>query len=302
MSPLQRVIKYFAMGFAAFLMVGILSGIVAVVSGVGSGFSVYGDNKTYVSFTKDFDNVRNLNISNDDKKLTIVSGDTEKVIVEVKNVPETLEVKVTSDGTLVIEDKDRFYITWIFGWTGEWNRDMEILVTIPRDFTAGRVELDSGSAVMEVEDLTADNLIIDGGSGSFTGRNLYAKKANVSLGSGLSRLEYVKFEKGKMNCGSGDVKIENAIFSDVEFDGGSGSVSYSGQLLGKTALDGGSGRISFEIEGKHEDYNIDTDGGSGGIWIDGTRADDYKDRNNEVSNKIRIDGGSGRILIDFYSE
>lgn len=302
MSPLQRVIKYFAMGFAAFLMVGILSSIVAVVSGVGYGFNSYEDNKNYVSFTKDFDNVKNLNISNHDKKLTIVSGDTEKVIVEAKKVPDTLEVKVTSDGTLVIEDKNRFYISWIFGLAGDWNHDMEILVTVPRDFTAGRVELDGGSAAMEVEDLTADYMIIDGGSGSFVGRNLYAKKANINFESGSNRLEYVEFKKGKMDCGSGDIKLQNAIFTDVEIDGGSGSLSYSGQLLGKTYLDGGSGRNSFELVGKREDYSIECDGGSGGLWIDGTREDDYKDRNSNANNEIRIDGGSGRIVIDFYSE
>lgn len=301
MSPLQKVIKYFAMGFAAFLMVGILSSIVAVVSGLGSGIDAYEYNKNYVSFTKDFDTVKNLNISNDDKKLTIVSGDTDKVIVEAKNVPDTLEVKVTSDGTLTIKDKDRFNISWIFRWSGNWNSDMEIIVTVPRDFTVGKVELDSGSASMEVNDLTADNMIIDGGSGSFIGRNLYAKKSNMSLGSGSCRLDNVRFAKGKMDCGSGDIKIENAIFRDVVFEGGSGSISYSGQLLGKTSLDCGSGRVSFELEGKREDYNINSESGSGGIWIDGTRTDHYKDRNSDVSNEIRIDGGSGRVLINFYN-
>ncbi|WP_312103800.1 DUF4097 family beta strand repeat-containing protein [Lachnoclostridium sp.] len=301
MSPLQKVIKYFAMGFAAFLMVGILSSIVAVVSGLGSGIDAYEYNKNYVSFTKDFDTVKNLNISNDDKKLTIVSGDTNKVIVEAKNVPDTLEVKVTSDGTLTIKDKDRFNISWIFRWSGNWNSDMEIIVTVPRDFTAGKVELDSGSATMEVNDLSADNMIIDGGSGSFIGRNLYAKKSDMNLGSGSSRLDYVQFDKGKMDCGSGNIKIENAIFRDVVFDGSSGSISYSGQLLGKTSLDCGSGRVSFELEGKREDYNINSDSGSGGIWIDGIRTDDYKDRNSDVSNEIRIDGGSGRVLINFYN-
>lgn len=301
MSPLQKVIKYFAMGFAAFLMVGILSSIVAVVSGLGSGIDAYEYNKNYVSFTKDFDTVKNLNISNDDKKLTIVSGDTDKVIVEAKNVPDTLEVKVTSDGTLTIKDKDRFNISWIFRWSGNWNSNMEIIVTVPRDFTVGKVELDSGSASMEVNDLTADNMIIDGGSGSFIGRNLYAKKSNMSLGSGSCRLDNVRFAKGKMDCGSGDIKIENAIFRDVVFEGGSGSISYSGQLLGKTSLDCGSGRVSFELEGKREDYNINSESGSGGIWIDGTRTDHYKDRNSDVSNEISIDGGSGRVLINFYN-
>ncbi|ABX40840.1 DUF4097 family beta strand repeat-containing protein [Lachnoclostridium phytofermentans] len=302
MSPFQKIIKYFAMGFAAFLMVGILTSIVAVVSGLGSGIDTYEINKNYVSFTKDFDNVKNLNFSNGDKKLTLVSGDTDKVIVEAKNVPDSLEVKVTSDGTLTIKDRDRFHISWIIGWSGNWNSDMEIIVTVPRDFTVGKVELDSGSANMEVNDLTADNMIIDGGSGSFIGRNLSAKKANISLGSGSTRLDYVKFEKGKMDCGSGDVKIENAIFRDVDFDGGSGSISYSGQLSGKTSLNCGSGRISFELEGKREDYNINSDSGSGGIWIDGTRADNYKERNSDVNNEIKIDGGSGRVLINFYSE
>lgn len=301
MSPLQKVIKYFAMGFAAFLMVGILSSIVAVVSGLGSGIDAYEYNKNYVSFTKDFDTVKNLNISNDEKKLTIVSGDTDKVIVEAKNVPDTLEVKVTSDGTLTIKDKDRFNISWIFRWSGNWNSDMEIIVTVPRDFTVGKVELDSGSASMEVNDLTADNMIIDGGSGSFIGHNLNAKKSNMNFGSGSSRLDNVNFAKGKMDCGSGDIKIENAIFRDVVFDGGSGSISYSGQLLGNTSLDCESGRVSFELEGKREDYNINSDSGSGGIWIDGTRIDHYKDSNSDVSNEIRIDGGSGRVLINFYN-
>ena len=302
MSPLQRVIKYCAMGFAAFLMVGILSSIVAVVSGVSYGFDVYEESKNYVSFIKDFDNVKNLNLSNGDKKLTVVSGDTNKVIVEAKNVPDTLGVKVTSDGTLIIDDNNRFHISWIFGWTGDWNQEMEVIVTVPRDFTAGRVELDSGSATMKVEDLVADNMIIDSGSGNFVGRNLYAKKANLSLGSGSSLLEYVKFDKGKVDCGSGDVKIENATFYNVEFEGGSGSLSYSGKLLGKTNMEGRSGRSSFELEGNLEEYDIACDSGSGGIWIDGTKEDNYKNHNSEASNEIRIDGGSGRILINFYSE
>jgi DUF4097 and DUF4098 domain-containing protein YvlB len=122
----------------------------------------------------------------------------------------------------------------------------------------------------------------------------------MNLGSGSTRLDYVKFEKGKMDGGSGNIKIENAIFKDVVFEGGSGSISYSGQLLGKTSLDCGSGRISFELEGEREDYNINSNSGSGGIWIDGTRTDHYKDRNNDLSNEIKIDGGSGSVLINFY--
>lgn len=299
MSPLQKVIKYFAMGLAAFIMVGILSAIVAVVSGVGSGFDSFEDNRNFVSFTKEYENVKNLDISNDEKKLTIVSGDTNQVIVEAKNVPETLEVNVTSDGTLVIEDKNRFHITWLFGWTHDGYRDMEINITIPRDFSVDRVRLDAGSGKMEVADITAQNFLLDGGSGSFTAKNLSAQKASLNLGSGSSKFEYVEFSKGDFECGSGDVKIQDAIFTDMEFNSGSGSISYSGQLFGKTSLDGGSGRATFELEGNRADYSFDCEAGSGGIWIDGDKEEELKE-NNTAANEIEIDGGSGRVVVDFY--
>ena len=300
MSPVQRVIKYFAMAFAAMLMVGILSGVIAVLAGIGEGTQLFTSDREYQSFVEEFDRVTNLDITNYSGKFTIKTGDTDKIVVSATEVPDTISVSVTDNGTLVIKDEGNdgwFFSIITFGF--DLNIRTEIEVTLPANFVADHAYLDNGSGSFRIEALKAKVLEYDGGSGAFVGNNITAEEAKLSLGSGASLLTYVEFGEGKLKSGSGAVQIEDSRFTDMKIDSGSGAIRFEGSLLGTTIIESGSGSATYDIEDPIDKYSINAEDGSGGIWINGNRVEKIKDSNSSMPYKLDIDGGSGKVTLNF---
>lgn len=299
MKPVQKVIKYLAMAFAVFLMVTILSGIVSAVAGVSWSNDAFGDNIEYSNITNEYDGVKDLEISNHSGNMNITYGDVSKVVVEGKNVPSTMTMEVTSDGTLVIDESSKnFWIISIFNW-GFNNKRTEINITLPRDFIAGNAYLENGSGRFDVQGLKANSIKFDGGSGRFTGTDMKANKADIAAGSGGLELTNCIFGSTSVDGGSGQIQLIDNKFNDSEFYVGSGSFYFSGEFDGPVKVDGGSGSITMEISGNESDYYLDFNDGSGGIWLDGKRVDHYNSDNKGADKEIEIKGGSGRVSVSF---
>lgn len=280
MSPVQRVIKYCALAFAIALTVTIFTGIASVVGAVINGVSNGKHSDKVVSFSEEFSNVTSLSIDSGEIPVRIEAGNTFKV--DAVEVPENFTARVNSDGTLIVgydtDVEDWFIHINISLW--EYDSDSLVTITLPYDFIAEEAVINCGSALLDIKALSTKELIIDSGSGG------------IDIGE-------LKADNAEIDSGSGAITIQEADLKDLSLNSGSGSVDISGKLTGENYFDCGSGNLTVSLEDRIENYDINCESGSGGIWISGEKEDDYENDNDSAPNSIEVDGGSGRIVLDF---
>jgi len=279
MNTFQKVIKYAAMTLAILLTIGIISGIVGLVIHVVAAFS---DTEEYmkdarIDFVKEFDDVEQLYVKNGIGKLTIKSGDSLKV--EGRNVSKNFKATV-KNGTLIVEEED-YIRKFLWFEIGRPKSRSTITVYIPHDFTAGKIEVESGAGEVVLEDFSAEKLVIDAGVGNIYGQNITAQAVK---GSG----------------GVGDITFYDVNLSNIDFDSGVGNLKIEGIISGNSEFDCGVGNIKLTIKGNREDYAIRCNSGVGSIRVNGEKvSSDYKDSYSSAAHSINIDGGVGNVNIDF---
>lgn len=273
MSTFQRVIKYAAITFAIILTVGIITGIVTLVSTVVSLFNV--NDESRIEYRQDFSNIDKLDINNGVGRLTIKSGDGFRV--EASNVSDKFNATV-KDGTLKVGDEFSFLFN-IFGLKFG-SKSSSITVYVPIDFTARSIKIESGTGEVVLEDLSTEKLIIDAGVGDVYGRNITAKSVEI-------------------DGGVGDITLYDVNLWDVDCDSGVGKLKIEGMIFGDSEFDCGVGNVELHIRGNREDYEIRCDSSLGSIRVDGKKVpSDYQDIK-RASNIIRIDGSVGDVDINF---
>lgn len=274
MSTFQKVIKYSAITFSIFLTIGILTGIVGLISNVTSVFGWEDDYK--LNYSKDFTDIEQIDISNGVAKLTIKPGDTFRV--EGKNVSDDFKVTV-NDGTLIVDEKENFIKIFGLNPRKKFSKT-SITVYVPSDFTAQRIKIDCGVGEVSLEDLSTDKLYIDAGVGEIYGRNISASSVTV-------------------DGGVGDITFNDVSFSNVDFDSGLGNLKIEGIILGDSKFDCGVGNIKLKINGSRKDYALKLNSGLGNIRINGEKVSSGYNDNYSAPNTIYIDGGVGNVDVDF---
>lgn len=297
MKPAQKVIKYCSMAFAILLMVGILTGITAAVSGISMGISWNGNVK-YIDFTKEFNNVTNMDLSNYSGEMYVQRSDVDQFVIKASNVPDTVIAEMNGD-TLVVDDKEHSVFNFHFFWDEDSDIKSEITVYVPRDFKGDKIELSNGSGRLEINDMEADVLDIAGSSGSIIMNDLKANELNISSGSGHIEADRVMAQCGDWNGGSGSIRVTSSNLNDFEFKIGSGSLTFDGALTGDSEIKGGSGSATIDLADTIQTYEVDLDEGSGSIYLNGEKYRNGDIENDNAANKLSIDGGSGKISIDF---
>jgi DUF4097 and DUF4098 domain-containing protein YvlB len=301
MSQAQKVIKYFAFAFAVSLIVTILSSVFFVIMGISENSNLFSGDMNYIDFTKEFEDVKSLEISNYSGKIYVQPGEVDKIIVEAKKVPESFIAEVTNQKTLVVEDHnqgDFAFLFWIFDSIDE-EEEMKITITLPKEIFFEEVEFDNGSGTMELTGVHANDFCLDGGSGNIIVSDISANNTEITTGSGDLELENVNLSDGEIKTGSGSARILNSIFSEVNIETGSGSLSFNGFLSGETDIDGGSGDLIVEVTDDLDNYDLRLNSGSGGIYVNGDKRDDEDIRNKTAVNQLTIKGGSGKVTLDF---
>lgn len=276
MSEFQRIIKYCAMAFAAFLAFTIISGIltgILALTGVISGMD--GGNST--SINQSFDNVTSLYVEPGVGTLKMKVGESEQVVVIAENVSENFVVEQKNNGKLVLKGKVNIWN--IFGNHFN-NKKGDITIYLPSDFEAEKVELNAGTGNINIEELTTEMLDIDAGTGNITGSNITAHKVDI-------------------DGGVGDIDLDEVNLSNADIDCGVGKVSLQGSLTGKNQIDCGVGEVDLSLEDSADNYDIRVDKGLGDITINGEKYSDLKWNNKKADNSLDIDGGVGDIDIDF---
>jgi DUF4097 and DUF4098 domain-containing protein YvlB len=278
MSSFQRVIKYVAIAFAVLLAVGIISGIASaainIISAV-TGKSFFGYNEKRIDFSSDFIGVESLDISNSAGNMYIVVGDTFRV--EAENVLDSFQAEVTGNGTLTVSEDDKAF-QW-FNFLNFGNHKSKITVYLPEDFVADKAYINTGAGDLQIDKLNSEDLAINAGAGNVRGNNMTAERTKIDGGVGNITLSGVSFTEANLQCGVGSMKLD-------------------GELQGDNKLDCGIGDIDLELKGDREDYDIDIDSGIGTIRVDGKKVSEL-DQDNDAMNSIKVNGGIGKVNIDF---
>ena len=266
MTTTQRVIKYFAIGFAIVLIVGIFSAIFTAVSGLTFIFDnkdVVGEMGTY-SVSEPIDK---LNIDLNGAKLKIKQGSE----FSVESNHQKLEIN-QSNGVLSIKEHNRF---GIFNF-----ENVSVIVTVPKGFSFDKANIKTDAGSVKIDTLSAERLTLSFGAGSVDIDELTATSSS------------------KIDCGAGKLTVSGGELNNLDFDMGVGKVELTSEICGSSEIDCGVGKMDLTLIGAKDDYRISLDKGLGSNVIDNTSVS-----NSTVygfgDNSIDIDGGVGGIDIRF---
>lgn len=277
MSEFQKIIKYCAMAFAAFLAFSILTGIITAIIAVGGSLS-NGSGKEVAEINKSFDNVKSLSIEHSIGTLNIKQGSGNKVEVVAENVNEDIVIDRNFSGELRI--KSRFNFWNFFDGKRKIGSKSVITIYIPEDFVADKVRLDAGAGNIYIDTLKTEKLDVNAGAGNING-------------------SMIRADEVKLDGGVGDITFEDAEFSDADIDSGVGNVNIQGNLYGKNKIDCGVGNVTLDLLQSPDDYDLTVDKGMGSIHINGEKYSSLNWNNRKADNSLDIDGGVGNIDINF---
>ncbi len=322
MNGIQKVIKYCAMAFAAFLAVVIFGTIVSVVMGVTTGlvgvnFFSEGE-KERINLEEEYsvEEAMELGITSVlvdcNAAITIKPGD--RLAIEAENVTEEYKIRQTNGKFSIVQKTPQIKIGFLFGNASE--REI-VTVTIPEELFMEQVKVNSGSGKVLLESFQADDLMVDSGSGSVAVSDVRTKRMNIDSGSGKVTLTRTKAEETGLNTGSGGISVEeaklgrlrldsgsgsvtmkNIIAEKAKVDSGSGSVLVEGMLTGTCEFETGSGSLTLRLDGNEEDYLVKAECGSGTFRINGKKREEGSYGTN-VAGELLIDSGSGSVNVEF---
>lgn len=267
MSSVQKVIKYVAIGFAAFLSITIITAIGSAIFGIAGGFNS-GETK---NFSEIFEDIESIKVSSSIAQVDIVKGDVFQVTGE--NVPESMNIYVDNH-TLIVKDNDKKWFNFTVGDT-----KAIVTITVPKDFVAESTHIDTGFGKVYVEFLNT-------------------KKLEINLGTGNIKGNDIKADQVDIEGGVGNISLDNVTFTDTKIEGGVGSINIQGSLTGYTKLECGVGSVDLSIVGNYDDYSFDIETGIGSIRINGDKVSDMKKTVNGATNELDVEGGVGSINID----
>ncbi len=225
MSTAQRIIKYFAVGFAAFLSFTIISAIVFGALGILGATKLIKSNSN-VEISCEVDEAPCLEISLGASELVIKKG-------------ETFSAESTYDHVEIKQDGDRMVIT---------EKDGSIFDDYNRTTT-----------VYVPEDMVFNKAGIAGGAGRIYIESLNAKELEIALGVGETVINNLEFDSAKIDSGIGSVNVKLASDESkyaIKADKGIGKITFNGKGIGDSEI--GNGESEIKISGGIGEININT--------------------------------------------
>ena len=268
MTQAQKIIKYFAIAFAALLIVGILSGIYRGGAAIIALFE--GEEQEYIGQMRevelDHDELpSNLSIDIGASELIIKAGDSLRL--ETNN--NRMEYRI-SKGTLKINEKIR----------GKGDQRSIITLTLPADMILREADIDTGAGRILIESLSTNELSLDLSAGEAVIENLTV--------SG----------DAEINGGAGRLEIKSSEIGHIDLDHGIGELIITSLIKNGGELDCGVGSVVLSLIGSESDYSLNVEKGIGSIEIDGRNAENGRTYGTGPS-RIEISGGVGSVEVDF---
>lgn len=270
MSDVQKVIKYLAIAFAIYLVIVIIGAIISLLGGLMLFSSDSGITENFESTKIDTSyEVKKMII--DIKAAHLVIEESEEFYIENNN--SHIEVKQNKEE---INIKERSF---------SWNKDTssKVIIHLPSNQYFEKFYLDAGAGKIDIATLHANEIDLELGAGQVVIDNITAdKEINI-------------------NGGAGEFIIKSGILNNLDFDMGVGHSSIEAQLLNETDIDAGVGELNIKVLGDEKEYEVDIEKGVGNVDLNGKSIGSSTKIGNG-SNKLEIDGGVGRITIDFITK
>ena len=276
MTTAQKVIKYIALGFAAFLIVTIISAILSGGYALLRAFGLIHVDKNIVTeelkvISSEVKEISTLKIDLSCTNLDVKIGDNFKV--------ETNNSKITftnDNGSVKIKEENR-------NWLNN-NKESNLIINIPEDIIAiDETKIETGAGKINIENLNTQSLYLELGAGDVYIKNLtVTKEAKIDGGLGRTELKSCEINNLKANLGMGDFV-------------------FNGKLTGKNEIDSGVGAIDIDLMDNKGNYKINVSKGLGNVTLDGQKLE--MDRvYGTGENYLDVDGGIGEIKIEFKEE
>ncbi len=271
MTPIQKLIKLIADAMAIGLVVSIIGGIATAIFAV-SGITALKNEIKEIKANEEFtlydveDDISNISLNLSTASLAIKQGDNFSVYYG-----EGFRIK-TKKGILYIEDtiKEMFNIA----------SSHTVIITVPKNKTFGKVNINSGVGSIYIEKLTCDTLDLDSGVGT-------------------ADIDYIKVNsKAQIDGGVGDMTITKGSINNLDYSVGIGKADINAKLIGKSEIEAGIGDVKLCLAGGNNLYTLKSDTGIGAIRVDGEKLSDDSSLGTG-ENIVEIDGGIGTVRIDF---
>ena len=275
MTTAQKIIKYIAMGFAAFLIVTIFSAILGGGYALLSVLGLIHSNKNIVTedlkvISDEITEISTLKVELAFTNLEIKTGDRFRV--------ETNNSKIffkNDNGSVVIKEDDNWKIN---------DSESVLVIYLPENIMAlDETKIETGAGKLNIEDLNTQSLYLELGAGDVQIHNL------------------VVTQKAKIDGGVGKTELSSCEINDLNANLGMGELIFDGKLIGNSKVDSGIGSINMNLVGKENNYTIKPNKGIGSIKIDGKEITDGEVWGNG-ENTLEVDGGIGSIEINFENE
>ncbi len=264
MTNSQKIIKYFAIAFAIFLIYTISSAIITSAGIIIKSFDKKpNDEVLELKEIYTSDKINSLDIDLNATNLIIKTD--EKVSIQTNNSYIKVKEKL---GVLKIEEYDNIS-----------SKPKDLIVYIP-------------SSIL-------DEIDIETGAGTIYADELNAKRLDLSLGAGTVTLLKVDSDIAKIDGGTGKFEIRDGRINNLDFDAGIGEVYIKSKLEGSNKIDTGVGKVTLDLIGR--DYKLSVEKGIGTILIDNKKAVNNETFGNG-KNHVLISGGVGEIEVNYVTE
>lgn len=276
MTTAQKIIKYFAIAFAIFLIVTIISTILTGGYALLRAFGLIHTAKNVITedlkvISSEIKEVSTLQIDLAFTNLYIKIGNDFKV--------ETNNSKITftnDNGNVKIKEEN-------LNWLND-NNESNLIIYIPEDMIAiDETEIETGAGKINIEKLNTQSLYLELGAGDVHIENVVATVET------------------KVDGGVGKTELKSCEINNLKANLGMGEFVFSGKLTGKSEIDSGVGAIRIKLMDDKKNYTINVSKGLGNAILDGQKLE--TDRvYGTGENYLDIDGGVGEIKIDFKEE
>ncbi len=267
MNTWHSTVKYAAIALAILLIIGVIGGIIHIISFLVPGFSskAVGESKTY--------EIKN--------EISILDIDIRAINLEVRTSTDS-SIRVESnykyltvtekDNRLIIKDKKVPFYNY---------QGMAITrLYIPNEKIFDRVDFNSGAGRADLENLQAKSIYMKFGAGQTSMKDIFAS------------------ENAFIEAGAGQLIIKNSSFHNLDLDMGIGQFDFSGTLLGRNMLKMGVGSSRIDLTGSLDYYTLRIEKGLGDIRVNNNSVKD-----NTILGKgdheLYFEGGVGSAKINF---
>lgn len=271
MTTFQKVIKYLSLGFAAFLIFLIVSGVFGILSSFSSVLGLQKEDNVIV----DKINERNFK-------------DTEINSLDIEIAFTNLIVKKGTSLQIKTNQKNIYF--------EQNNQKLQIKEKNHQWFSKNN----KGSLVIYVpDDLVFENIKINAGTGKIQIENMNTKKLSLMLGAGETTIDKLMVtDKCKIESGVGKVSILSGNINQFDLEVGIGDFEVTALVTGNSKINAGIGNLKLTLQGSRKDYRIQAEKGIGTIKIDDKNVEDNYSYGNG-DNLIKLEGGIGNIHVRF---